>query len=120
MEANIDDLNPQVLAYAAERLLAAGALDVTVQPVLMKKAGPATGSKSSPGRKSVKRWPRLSSPKLPRSAARLSGRAEGAIAHLRRSGNALRKSAHEGFEAKAPTRRNTKTAAGWRSHPAWR
>jgi uncharacterized protein (DUF111 family) len=40
MEANIDDLNPQVLAYAAERLLAAGALDVTVQPVLMKKGRP--------------------------------------------------------------------------------
>jgi hypothetical protein len=40
MEANIDDLNPQVLAYAAERLLAAGALDVTLQPVLMKKGRP--------------------------------------------------------------------------------
>jgi uncharacterized protein (DUF111 family) len=40
MEANIDDLNPQVLAYAAERLLEAGALDVTLQPVLMKKGRP--------------------------------------------------------------------------------
>jgi len=37
IEANIDDLNPQVLAYATERLLAAGALDVTLQPILMKK-----------------------------------------------------------------------------------
>ena len=37
IEANIDDLNPQVLAYAAERLLAAGALDVTVSPLVMKK-----------------------------------------------------------------------------------
>jgi pyridinium-3,5-bisthiocarboxylic acid mononucleotide nickel chelatase len=37
MEANIDDLNPQVLAYAAEKLLEAGALDVTLQPLVMKK-----------------------------------------------------------------------------------
>ena len=37
IEANIDDLNPQVLAYTTERLLEAGALDVTVQPILMKK-----------------------------------------------------------------------------------
>jgi len=40
IEANIDDLNPQVLAYATERLLASGALDVTVQPLLMKKGRP--------------------------------------------------------------------------------
>jgi uncharacterized protein (TIGR00299 family) protein len=40
MEANIDDLNPQVLAYATERLLEAGALDVAVQPVIMKKGRP--------------------------------------------------------------------------------
>jgi uncharacterized protein (TIGR00299 family) protein len=40
VEANIDDLNPQVLAYAAERLLELGALDVTLQPVFMKKGRP--------------------------------------------------------------------------------
>jgi uncharacterized protein (DUF111 family) len=40
MEANIDDLNPQVLAFATERLLESGALDVTVEPVLMKKGRP--------------------------------------------------------------------------------
>ena len=40
IEANLDDLNPQVLAYAAERLLDAGALDVTVQPLVMKKGRP--------------------------------------------------------------------------------
>ncbi|HEV3329678.1 MAG TPA: nickel pincer cofactor biosynthesis protein LarC [Bryobacteraceae bacterium] len=37
IEANIDDLNPQVLAYATERLMELGALDVTLQPLLMKK-----------------------------------------------------------------------------------
>jgi uncharacterized protein (DUF111 family) len=40
LEANIDDLSPQVLAYAAERLLQAGALDVTMQPMFMKKGRP--------------------------------------------------------------------------------
>jgi pyridinium-3,5-bisthiocarboxylic acid mononucleotide nickel chelatase len=40
IEANIDDLNPQVLAYAAERLMESGALDVTIHPVLMKKGRP--------------------------------------------------------------------------------
>jgi len=37
LEANIDDMNPQVLAYAAERLMEEGALDVTLQPLFMKK-----------------------------------------------------------------------------------
>ncbi len=37
IEANIDDLNPQVLAYATERLVEFGALDVSLQPVQMKK-----------------------------------------------------------------------------------
>jgi hypothetical protein len=40
IEANIDDLNPQVLAYTTERLLDAGALDVTLEPLLMKKGRP--------------------------------------------------------------------------------
>jgi uncharacterized protein (TIGR00299 family) protein len=40
IEANIDDLNPQVLGYATERLLASGALDVTLEPLLMKKDRP--------------------------------------------------------------------------------
>jgi pyridinium-3,5-bisthiocarboxylic acid mononucleotide nickel chelatase len=37
VEANLDDFNPQALAFAVDRLFAAGALDVTVAPVLMKK-----------------------------------------------------------------------------------
>lgn len=40
LEANLDDLSPQVLAYAMERLLADGALDVFSVPVQMKKNRP--------------------------------------------------------------------------------
>src|SRR5271165_4580735 len=40
LEANLDDLSPQVLAYAMERLLAAGALDVFSVPIQMKKGRP--------------------------------------------------------------------------------
>ena len=42
LEANLDDLSPQVLAYAMERLLAEGALDVFSAPVQMKKGRPGT------------------------------------------------------------------------------
>ncbi len=42
IEANIDDLSPQILGYAMERLLDAGALDATLQPIEMKKGRPGT------------------------------------------------------------------------------
>lgn len=42
IEANIDDASPQVLAWAAEKLLEAGALDVTLAPIQMKKGRPGT------------------------------------------------------------------------------
>jgi uncharacterized protein (TIGR00299 family) protein len=40
LEANLDDLNPQVLGYAVDRLLTEGALDVFSVPVQMKKNRP--------------------------------------------------------------------------------
>jgi len=40
LEANLDDLNPQVFGYVIERLLEAGALDTFAVPVQMKKNRP--------------------------------------------------------------------------------
>jgi len=40
LEANLDDLSPQVIGYTAERLLATGALDVFTTTVHMKKGRP--------------------------------------------------------------------------------
>jgi uncharacterized protein (DUF111 family) len=42
IETNIDDMNPQLYGDVMERLLAAGALDVFLTPVQMKKNRPGT------------------------------------------------------------------------------
>lgn len=42
LEANIDDMNPQDYELLAERLFAAGALDVSLVPLYMKKFRPGT------------------------------------------------------------------------------
>ena len=42
LETALDDLSPQVLAYVAEQALAAGALDVMLTAVIMKKGRPGT------------------------------------------------------------------------------
>ena len=42
IEANLDDMNPQIYGYFLEKSLAAGALDVYTTPVQMKKNRPGT------------------------------------------------------------------------------
>jgi uncharacterized protein (DUF111 family) len=42
LEANLDDMNPQVFGYLMDRLLEGGALDVFSTPVQMKKNRPGT------------------------------------------------------------------------------
>lgn len=41
METNIDDMNPQLYSYVMDKLLDAGALDVWITPIFMKKSRPA-------------------------------------------------------------------------------
>lgn len=40
IEANIDDMSPELVGFVREKLLEAGALDVTLTPVFMKKCRP--------------------------------------------------------------------------------
>jgi uncharacterized protein (DUF111 family) len=42
IEANLDDMNPQIYGYLLEKALAAGALDIYTTPVQMKKNRPGT------------------------------------------------------------------------------
>ena len=41
LECNIDDMTSEELAFAAEQLMAAGAKDVQIMPIVMKKGRPA-------------------------------------------------------------------------------
>jgi pyridinium-3,5-bisthiocarboxylic acid mononucleotide nickel chelatase len=40
LETQVDDLNPQIVGYLFDRILAAGAVDIFSQPVAMKKSRP--------------------------------------------------------------------------------
>ncbi len=41
IETNIDDMNPEILSYATGKILASGALDTFLTPIIMKKGRPA-------------------------------------------------------------------------------
>ena len=41
LEANVDDSTPEVIAYAIDKLLTAGAVDAWITPIIMKKGRPA-------------------------------------------------------------------------------
>ena len=47
VETNVDDMNPEIVAYVQERLLAAGAADVWLTSVQMKKGRPGSCSPCS-------------------------------------------------------------------------
>jgi uncharacterized protein (TIGR00299 family) protein len=42
LETNLDDLNPEIISYVVNRLFEAGALDVSLHPIQMKKNRPGT------------------------------------------------------------------------------
>ena len=42
LQTNVDDLNPQIYEALMERLFSAGAVDVTLTPVIMKRSRPGT------------------------------------------------------------------------------
>ena len=41
MAANIDDSTPEVISYVIDKLMAAGAVDAWITPIIMKKGRPA-------------------------------------------------------------------------------
>ena len=121
IEANIDDLNPQVLAYATERLMEAGALDVSLEPIVMKKGRPGNLLRviAKPEDREALAQIDFRRDLHPRPA-HLHRRAPRAGAQLDGSGNPLRQRAREGDRRRRFTRPSTKIAASWRSPPAWR
>ena len=122
IEANIDDLNPQVLGLRTERLLEAGALDVTLQPIVHEEGPPrhaaprhrqAGGSRDRSPQHHLRRNLHARPPHLPRRAPR-AARAAGS-----KSRRPTARSASKS-PAKAATRPSTRTAAASPPQPACR
>ncbi len=110
IEANIDDLNPQVLAYAMERLMEAGALDVSLEPILMKKGRPGNLLRVIAKPEDRETLAQLIFAETSTLGLRIYTAERRVQARTGRSGDALRHGAHESLRAKAISRPNTRTA----------
>ena len=121
LEANIDDSSPQVLGYAMERLLEAGALDVTLESVLMKKNRPGTLLRviARPEDREA-----LAQPDLRRNLharpAHVLGRAPRESAPCRRSGHAARQGANQNLRRRLVRARIRRLPQNSRAKPACR
>ena len=98
IEANIDDSSPQVLGYAMERLLEAGALDVSLPPLQMKKNRPGTLLRVIAKPEDQERLAAVIFAETSTlGPAHLSRRAPRGGAPHRRSRDPARQGSHEGF-----------------------
>jgi hypothetical protein len=97
LEANIDDCTPQVLGFAMERLFEAGALDVTLTPLLMKKQRPGSLLRVIATPETARRWRRSSSRETTTLGLRIYD-AERRVQsrELRNRGDSFRPGTHEG------------------------
>ena len=99
LEANIDDSNPQVLAYATDRLWDFGALDVSLEPIIMKKGRPGHLLRVIAKPEHREAIAQLIFAETSTIGLRtIRRRAAGAGAQTARSGNAVRQSAGEGHQ----------------------
>ena len=112
IEANIDDSSPQVLGYAMERLMEAGALDASLSPLQMKKNRPGSLLRVIARPEDQEKLAQIVFAETSTLGLRIYT-AERRVEERqhRRSRDALRKRAHKSFGPRKPSRRSTRIAA---------